>query len=441
MSDLNDRLERLRQAGRLNRRTVALPDAGSRPAIDQSPPAAQSSARAAALGDLTDLPGTEVVRGTDGGFVLRTVRYDLGHSQGQVRVGDLLGLPAGYGAIAANDPDLAGLDFRRVAFIDTETSGLAGGTGTIVFLTGVGRFEDDAYVVRQYFARNPAEEPAYLPHLANLLADATGLVSFNGKSFDLPLLRTRFMMAGLHPPDLTLPHLDLLHPARRLWRERLGACNFGRLESEVLGYARSGQDVPSWLIPSLWFRFAAGENNVDDMAHVLYHNLHDIVSMAPLAHIVCGTFGGAIEPHPGDLLALAHSHAGRGRHNEAEAAYHRALKASLSPMQRSAALAGLAASLKGQNRQDEAATWWQALAELKVPDIEPYIELAKYQEWERKDLSAALYWTQKGREQVGRWRPGYQRTQVLAEIDHRQERLLRKLARGEENGGRLASGG
>ncbi len=428
MSDLHDRLDRLRQAGRLNRRPVAPPDAGPRPTIDQPPPPAPLSARTAPLSALTDLPGTEVVRGADGDFVLRTVRYELGYSQGQVRVGDLLDLPAGYGAIAANDPDLAGLDFRRVVFIDTETSGLAGGTGTIVFLTGVGRFEDDGYVVRQYFARTPAEEPAYLPHLADLLADVTGLVSFNGKSFDLPLLRTRFTMAGLRPPNLALPHLDLLHPARRLWRDRLGACNFGRLESEVLGYERSGQDVPSWLIPSLWFRFAAGENNVDDMAHVLYHNLHDIVSMAPLAHIVCGTFGGAIEPHAGDLLALANSHAGRGRHSEAEAVYHRALKASLSPMQRSAALAGLAASLKSQDRQDEAAIWWQAQVELNAPDVGPYIELAKYHEWERKDPSAALDWTQKGRQLAERWRPGYQRTQTLAEIDHRLERLLRKLA-------------
>jgi hypothetical protein len=425
MSDLYERLERLRQAGRLNRRPTTV---GPQP--EEALPAPRPPRPAAPLtpiSDLSELPGMEVVQGSAGSFLLRTVRHELGHNQGRVRVGDLLALPGEYGAIAANDPDLAGLDFGRMVFIDTETSGLAGGTGTIVFLTGVGRFEDDGYVVRQYFARHPAEEPAYLPHLAALLNDATGLVSFNGKAFDLPLLRTRYLMAGLRPPNLALPHLDLLHPARRLWRQRLGACNFGRLEAEVLGHERGGQDVPSWLIPDLWFRFAAGENNTDDMAHVLYHNLHDILSMAPLASIICGTFGGAIDPHPGDLLALAYSHAARGRHTEAEAAYRRALADPLRPEQRRAALAGLAASLKQQERRDEAAIWWQTLADLQPPEIEPYIELAKYHEWETKDLNAALAWTHKARAVAERWRPGYQRTQALAEIEHRRQRLARKM--------------
>ena len=433
MSDLHDRLERLRQAGRLNRHPS--PPPAPPPMAPPAPPSLSPrplspAARPLPLSALTDLPGTEVVQGSGGNFLLRTVRHELGHSQGRVRVGDLLDLPGEYGAIAANDPEMTGLDFRRMVFIDTETSGLAGGTGTIVFLTAVGRFEEDGYVVRQYFARTPAEEPAYLPHLAALLKEATGLVSFNGKAFDLPLLRTRYLMAGLRPPNLTLPHLDLLHPARRLWRLRLGACNFGRLEAEVLGHERGGQDVPSWLIPDLWFRFAAGENNVDDMAQVLYHNLHDILSMAPLAHVLCATFGGAIDPHPGDLLALAHSHAARGRHTQAEAAYRRALADPLRPEQRPVALAGLAASLKHQERQDEAAVWWQALAELEPPEVEPYIELAKYYEWESKDLAAALAWTLKAGAAVQQWRPGYQRAQALAEIEHRRERLARKL--GEE---------
>ncbi len=381
----------------------------------------------AATQDLTDLPGMEVIEERRGSFLRRTLTFDLTHSQGDVAVGALLDLPAAASALAGNDPTLAEIDFRRAVFLDTETSGLAGGTGTIVFLTGIGRFEEDRYVVRQYFARTPAEEPAYLSHLAALWEDAGSLVTFNGKSFDLPLLRTRFLMAGLRPPNLQLPHLDLLPPARRLWRDRLGACNFGNLEVEILGHRRGGQDVPSWLIPSLWFRYASGANNVDDMAHVLYHNLHDIVSMAPLAHVICGVFGGVVEPHPHDLLALARSHTHQSRFGEAEAAFRRALAKPLGSTQEAEAVAGLAEVIKRQERSAEAVMWWEARAAMPPDDITAPIELAKYHEWETKELVTALRWTEEARAQAQRWRPGYQRAQALAEIEHRRERLLRKL--------------
>lgn len=438
MSDLHDRLARLRQAGRLTRRPPASAPLASSDEEEAPPPALSGrtdlpwldAEDGTMVADLADLPGMEVIEDRRGSFLRRTLSFDLTHNQGSVAVGALLDLPAAASALAGNDPALAEIDFRRALFLDTETSGLAGGTGTIAFLTGIGRFEEDRYVVRQYFARTPAEEPAYLSHVATLWEDASGLVTFNGKSFDLPLLRTRFMMAGLRPPNLQLPHLDLLPPARRLWRERLGACNFGNLEAEVLGHQRGGQDVPSWLIPSLWFRYASGANNVHDMAHVLYHNLHDIISMAPLAHIICGVFGGMVEPHPHDLLALAHSHARQGRVVEAEAVFRRALDKPLGSTQEAEAVAGLAEALKHQNRSAEAATWWEARAAMPLgasTDIVAPIELAKYHEWETKELETALRWTEKARALVLRWRPGYQRAQALAEIEHRRERLLRKL--------------
>ncbi len=379
------------------------------------------------LADLLELPGMELVQERRGAYLLRTMRFELGHQQGHAALGDLLNLPPGATAIAGKDAGLEGFDFRQAVFLDTETSGLAGGAGTIVFLTGVGQFEGDHYVVRQYFARTPAEEPAYLMSLADHLAAAAGYVSFNGKAFDLPLLRSRFIMAGLRPPDLVRPHLDLLHPARRLWRSRLGACNFTHLETEVLGYQRSGEDVPSWLIPSLWFRFAGGENNVNDMAHVLYHNLEDIVSMAPLAHAVCGAFGGVLDPHPQDLLAIAQAYANQGRWADAEAAYRRSLAAPLPASQRSGALAGLANALKHQERQEEAALCWRELAEMERPqEVEAHVELAKYHEWQTGDLQAALEWTTGALSRVLAWPPGYQRTRALSELRHRQERLQRK---------------
>jgi uncharacterized protein YprB with RNaseH-like and TPR domain len=370
----------------------------------------------------------EVVNTSAGAFLLRTVRYDLSHTQGNASIGALLDLPVGTAAKAEGKPEMAGFDFRKAAFIDTETSGLAGGTGTIVFLTGVGVFEDDQYVVRQYFARNPAEEVAYLQQLAEQLQQAQGLVSFNGKSFDLPLLRSRFILAGIAPPR-TMPHLDLLHPARRLWRDRLGACNFGNLETNILAHHRTGQDIPSWMIPNLWFRFAKGENNVDDMAGVLYHNQEDIVSMAPLAHVLLATFAGVIAPHPHDVLSLAKSHARTGSYPQAEAAFRQALDGPLSSTQRFEAMTGLAALLKRQGQRDKAVIWWQAEIELNpTANVDPYVELAKYHEWETGDLDAARVWTQEAIALARTWRADYRRSQTLAELEHRLGRVQRKLA-------------
>ena len=422
-SDLYDRLQRLRQAGRLQR--------PGRTAVEQGPqsgPMSPTETGSAAGLKLLDLPGMEEVRTGRGAFLLRTLIYDLSHRQGSVGLRELLALPPGAPLMAGRDPALAEIDFRRMAFVDTETSGLAGGTGTIVFFTGVGTFEDDRYIVRQFFARNPAEEASYLGPLLDLLQQAQGFVSFNGKAFDLPLLRTRLLLAGLEPPDEMIPHLDLLHPARRLWRDRLGACNFGHLETSILGHHRRGEDVPSWLIPTLWFRYARGEGNVGDMAAVLYHNLEDVVSMVPLAQVICGTFAGVVDPHPGDYLSLARGFAGQSMDEEAETAYRQALAHELTHDQQLQALAGLATILKRQGRRAEAAVQWETMVALApAGPVEPQIELAKYHEWETGDLEAARRWTRAGLDAVSTWRSSYQRRQVLAELRHRLERLERKL--------------
>jgi uncharacterized protein YprB with RNaseH-like and TPR domain len=360
-----------------------------------------------------------------GRYLLRTVRFDLSHQQGRIRLGQLLHLDAEAVGMLAESPEF---DFRRAVFLDTETSGLAGGAGTIVFLTGVGAFEGDSYVVRQYFARDPGEEQAYLPDLAQFLARREGLVTFNGRSFDWPLLRSRFLLAGIAPPAVA-PHLDLLIPARRLWRQRLGACNFGNLEQRILGHQRSGLDVPSWLIPSLWFRYARGEGSARDMEAILYHNLEDIVSMAPLAHVMAATLAGLDAPHPHDWLALARIYARSGRSDQAEKAYRRALDHPLPPALRAQAMRELAALLKREARREEAATWWRALAQTLPADVESLVELAKYYEWHARDLDQARAVTLEAIARAETWRQPAARTRTLAALHHRLARIERKLAR------------
>ncbi len=420
--DIQARLNRLRKAGRLRRRPKPR---GPVPPPDEQLPSLQQSPAPDAATDaqcLTDLPGMEQVEGDWGPYLLRMVRYPLAHQQGRVSLGDLLGLPPEAAAQLARD-----FDFRQVVFLDTETSGLASGAGAIVFLTGVGVFEEDAYVVRQYFARNPAEERAYLPDLARFIEAGGGLVTFNGRSFDWPLLRSRFILSGIRPPDED-PHVDLLHLARRLWRPRLGACNFGNLERRILAYQRSGLDIPSYMIPGMWFNFARGQGSVREMEAVLYHNLEDIVSMAPLAHIIAGTLAGVIEPHPQDWLALGRVWQRSGDVAGAERAYRRALESPQPPAHRAQAMRELALLLKRQERQEEAAIWWEALAAMNRPnDVEALVELAKYHEWHTGDIEKARAWTLEAITRAENWSSLYRRREMLAELRHRWQRLERKL--------------
>ena len=417
------RLQRLRKSGRLRRRPRPRPvDQPSEASPDASP--APSTAIDAA--SLADLPGMTEEESSWGRYLLRTVRYPLSHRQGRIGLGDVLGLSPTAIALLAESVDA---DISRAVFLDTETSGLAGGAGTIVFLTGVGVFEEGAYVVRQFFARNPAEERAYLPDLARLIAARGGLITFNGRAFDWPLLRSRFILSGIEPPD-EAPHIDLLHPARRLWRSRLGACNFGNLERRILQHRRSGLDIPSWMIPQLWFQYARGEGNVRDMEAVLYHNLEDVVSMVPLTHIIAAHLAGEVEPHPQDWLALGRIWLHQGREDRAELAFRRALAGPQPPSQRIQAMRELALLLKRSDRRDEAATWWRALAEMeRHEDVEALVELAKYHEWHTGDIEKARAWTLEAISRAQSWSSPIRRRDTLAALQHRLERLNRKAER------------
>ena len=155
----------------------------------------------------------------------------------------------------ANDSRLAEMPLSRFAFLDTETSGLSGGTGTYAFMVGIARFVEDQFVLRQFFMRDPAEEPMMLEAIANFLAPTQALVTFNGKAFDAPLLATRYRLHHIPIPFEDYAHLDLLPLARRLWRDRLESRALKYLEQHILGLTRSSEEVPGYEIPWLYFDY------------------------------------------------------------------------------------------------------------------------------------------------------------------------------------------
>lgn len=172
----------------------------------------------------------------------------------------------------------------QIGFIDTETTGLSGGTGAYAFLVGLGSWQPAGFLVEQFFMRDFDEEGALLSALEERLRQIEVVVTFNGKCFDLPLLASRFILHRrswpLHPDN----HLDLLHPARRLWKLRLRDCSLGNLEKHVLGVEREN-DIPGYLIPQVYFHYARS-GVPGALRAVLQHNRQDIRSLAELTLVV-----------------------------------------------------------------------------------------------------------------------------------------------------------
>ncbi len=231
----------------------------------------------------------------------------------------------------ANEPTLANGDLSRWVFLDTETSGLMGGTGTYAFLIGLGRFERDTFRLTQIFMRDPGQEPATLAAVTQFLQPCDALVTFNGKSFDAPLLRNRYILNRADVPFANIAHLDLLPLARRLWRDRLESRALKSLEVHILGASRSEDEVPGFLIPQMYFDYLQN-GDARPLTRVLYHNAMDVVAMAALlshiAQLLDDPLTFAIE-HGLDLVAIGKMFQDLGRLDDAAKLFRRGLESDL----------------------------------------------------------------------------------------------------------------
>ena len=375
-------------------------------------------------------PGEELSTPFGAAFRMDTP-YAIDHLHGPSTLGDVLGYDAVLAAEVVRQPKLALAPLQRMAFLDTETTGLAGGAGTLVFLVGIGTFDGDAFRLRQYFLRDPSEEPGMLHALQDDLEAVEGFVTFNGQTFDVPLLEMRYRI-GLHRnwPLTGWPQLDLLHPARRLWRRSLPDCSLGTIEREILGVRRSEEDVPGALIPGMYLDYLR-TRDATEMIRVLYHNAVDILSLVGLTSHVLDRHRFQDPAHltAGEALGLARWHQAAGRGGEAESAWRAALTTDDLPVKLEA-LRRYCTHLKRDGRRDEALAGWQAWHELAPGDPAPCIELAMYYEWEVGDFGDAMDWTDAALACLERWPPNWQRKEAGADIGHRQERLARRLARG-----------
>ena len=329
----------------------------------------------------------------------------------------------------ANDPRLAEIPLSRFAFLDTETSGLAGGTGTYAFMVGIARFVEDQFVLRQFFMRDPAEEPAMLEAIAQFLAPAQALVTFNGKAFDAPLLTTRYRLHHIPVPYQGYAHLDLLPLARRLWRDRLESRALKYLEQHVLGMTRSIEEVQGYEVPWLYFDYLR-TGDARPLAGVFYHNAMDVVAMAALlthvSNVMEHPYSGCVE-HGLDFVALGKLFEDLGHWEQAARLFERGLELDLAESDFGLAVKRLSALQKRRGDFNEAVRLWEEAAE--NGHIYAHIEMAKYYEHKCRDVKSALQWTLSAFDHVERADlPAYMRKHWLAEITHRLARLERKAS-------------
>ncbi len=328
--------------------------------------------------------GGEVVDTGAGPLLVVRREFPLAHRHGRVPLDGLRRAP--LDALArVSRVEAGGLAAERLLFLDTETTGLAGGTGTYAFLVGAGWLEGDVFVVVQHFMRDLDEEPALLAALAPLLERAGGLVTFNGSGFDLPLLETRFVLARRRWPA-TLAHLDLLRPSRRVWTGCFDDCRLATLERDVLGLARE-QDVPGGLIPTLYFDWLR-RKRAAPLSRIFAHNRDDVLSLAALV----GWFGAALGAAP---ALRAEEWAGLGRLWEPVdverglGCYRTALDAGLGGETAHRVRLRLALWEKRAARWETACALWDAARQRQLFDPRPWEELAKFHEHRARDFATA----------------------------------------------------
>jgi len=343
--------------------------------------------------------------------------YERYRRHGSADIGSLAELPEDLlnaiseGAAPSAPPD-------TWAFLDTETTGLSGGTGTCAFLVGIGRITPEGFRVRQFFMRDYSEEASLLDAVKRHLATFRILITYNGRAFDQPLLETRYRLNRSRPPFGALEHLDLLYGARRLWKLRYESCRLVDLETQVLGFEREG-DVPGALIPYLYFEYLRTQRAAR-LLPVFHHNATDILTLACLTGIVPLAFkdpGNLPFRHGAEIAGIARWLRQAGELEQARELFRRALDAALPDSLLFRTVWDLAALERKLGADDQAVALWKDLTAVRNPFRGLALEeLAKYYEHRQKDLPRALEATRAAR--IDRDSPALRR---------REQRLQRRI--------------
>jgi len=362
------------------------------------------------------------VLSTPEGETFRVRKYFPPHFQyGEMTLGEILNIPTYPAHLLTKDDRLKELDFRKALFLDTETTGLAGGTGTFAFMVGLGFFEGDDFIVQQFFMRDYSEEKASLTLIKELVKGFQFLVTFNGKHYDIPLLETRFILSRMLTKIREMPNFDLLYPSRKIWKGVFDNCRLVTLESRLLGMER-GEDIPSEWIPYLYFDYIRTGDG-QKIHPVFYHNEMDILSLVALAARIHLIYHDPLASRPRkgvEHFALGRLYMEHGYPEKAIPCFEIALKRCDDDLAWEV-MRWLSRVLKKTGQMEKARSLWEEMATWPdQKDAFPYIELAKYHEHRLKNWEAAIVYVDRALERT----PTHSRREV--------EILLRRKRRLEE---------
>ena len=321
------------------------------------------------------------------------------------------------------------MKLRDFLFFDTETSGLSLGVGTIIFLFGCCYFSDNGLEVLQFFLEDPASELIFLANIDELIQGHKCLVSYNGKSFDLPMLKSRMVLNRLPNVNLSKPHLDLLHFSRSLWKLRLESRRLSDIEKDILAFQRSEDEVPGWFVPQLYQDYLSN-GDASPLEGVFYHNKNDVVSLAALfSHVtrLVSENSSLESANPLDLISIGSIYRKSGNFSLSENFYQLGLDKKDPSDLDTKILRDFAQLMKKQNKWVEAIKLWEVAA--KKDDPLSCIELAKYSEHREIALLAASDWVDKAIDIINRTE-GTEK--IRAELIHRKKRLESKILSNNE---------
>ncbi len=327
-------------------------------------------------------------------------------------------------------------DPEKWLFLDTETTGLAGGTGTYAFLVGLAWWDAGGLQVEQLFMRDFTEEYSILHELAARIAERPVLVTFNGKSFDWPLLENRFTMTRSIAAPKLAAHLDLLHPARALWKLRLGSVRLVELERRVLDAPRLGwhreDDISSALIPQFYFDYLRG-GSADPLAGVVRHNQMDLRGLAALFGKIDALLsegpGGASEIESLDLFGLSRFLQRRGEANRAHAACAQALEIGLPAEFRPKARRDLAQMARQRGEHARAAEIWQDIISDPHDGVHACEQLAIYYERHARDLGRAAEFAGLALAKLRRQRAALRDPYLAARCARKEKKFQQRILR------------
>jgi uncharacterized protein YprB with RNaseH-like and TPR domain len=320
--------------------------------------------------------------------------YERHRRHGSIGIADLEDLPNDLLNPISNGL-IRNIPPSKWCFLDTETTGLAGGSGTYAFLVGVGRITPQGFRVRQFFMRDFGEERSQLSALVEHLKQFDVLITYNGRTYDQPLLETRFRMVRQRPPFASLEHLDLLFGARRLWNLRFDSCRLIDLENQILGVERQG-DLPGEMIPYVYFEYLR-THEIFRLMPIFHHNAMDILTLACLTAIVPRAFHAPNEAqfaHGAEMVGLARWWRQAEQHDNALALFRQAVERNLPDELLFRTLWDIAALEKKLGREHAALPVLTDLAASPNPmRAAAFIELAKYYEHRERNYAMALEMT------------------------------------------------